>query len=442
MKEEVIFRMESAYREDFEVKSYHFGGPEKTMCIIGNMRGNEIQQLYIAGQMVRTLKRFEEEGRFIRRHGVTVIPCANPYSVNVGKRFWAMDNSDINRMYPGYNKGETTQRIAAGIFEKIQGYRFGVQFSSFYMPGDFVSHVRMMKTDYEDTGLAQLFGMPFVVLRKPVPFDTTTLNFNWQVWDTKAFSLYSRSTEKIDKKGADMAIAAVCRFLSRMNVLNYNVYGGYESSPRMADVSYNIPDLRPGEVFRVEQTIKRSRFIASVGHTPDVEEAKAFIEQIKAEFEDARHNCWAYCAGAAGSTDRIGASDDGEPHGTAGRPMLTAVTHSGIGEVTVVVTRYFGGILLGTGGLVKAYQSSVKMALEGVSTRVRTKTKRIKFSVEHRFVNQVLRKIEAVNGRILEKNFDMDADFDVEIPEDLAETFAKELEELTRGALLIEFVEE
>ena len=210
----------------------------------------------------------------------------------------------------------------------------------------------------------------------------------------------------------------------------------------MADVSYNIPDLRPGEVFRVEQTIKRSRFIASVGHTPDVEEAKAFIEQIKAEFEDARHNCWAYCAGAAGSTDRFGASDDGEPHGTAGRPMLTAVTHSGIGEVTVVVTRYFGGILLGTGGLVKAYQSSVKMALEGVPTRVRTKTKRIKFSVEHRFVNQVLRKIEAVNGRILEKNFDMDADFDVEIPEDLAETFAKELEELTRGALLIEFVEE
>lgn len=210
----------------------------------------------------------------------------------------------------------------------------------------------------------------------------------------------------------------------------------------MADVSYNIPDLRPGEVFRVEQTIKRSRFIASVGHTPGVEEAKAFIEQIKAEFEDARHNCWAYCAGAAGSTDRIGASDDGEPHGTAGRPMLTAVTHSGIGEVTVVVTRYFGGILLGTGGLVKAYQSSVKMALEAVPTRIRTKTKRIKFSVEHRFVNQVLRKIETANGRILEKNFDMDADFDVEIPADLAETFAKELEELTRGALLIEFVEE
>lgn len=230
MKEEVIYRMSSAYREDFEVRSFHFGGEEKTMCIIGNMRGNEIQQLYIAGQIVHTLKRFEEEGRFNRRHGVTVIPTANPYSVNIGKRFWAMDNSDINRMFPGYDKGETTQRIAAGIFEKIQGYKYGVQLSSFYMPGDFVSHVRMMRTNYEDTGLAQLFGLPFVVLRKPVPFDTTTLNFNWQVWDTKAFSLFSRSTDKIDKKGAQMAVSAVCRFLSRMNVLNYNVYGGYEST--------------------------------------------------------------------------------------------------------------------------------------------------------------------------------------------------------------------
>ncbi len=97
------------------------------------MRGNEIQQLYIAGQMVRTLKRFEEEGRFIRRHGVTVIPCANPYSVNVGKRFWAMDNSDINRMYPGYNKGETTQRIAAGIF-KDSGLPLRRAVFLFYMP--------------------------------------------------------------------------------------------------------------------------------------------------------------------------------------------------------------------------------------------------------------------------------------------------------------------
>lgn len=211
----------------------------------------------------------------------------------------------------------------------------------------------------------------------------------------------------------------------------------------MADVSYNIPDLRPGEVFRCRTDDKAQplyRFCRT--HSRVSKKQKLSSNKLKPNLKMPGTIAGLIVPEPPDLPIVSGASDDGEPHGTAGRPMLTAVTHSGIGEVTVVVTRYFGGILLGTGGLVKAYQSSVKMALEGVPTRVRTKTKRIKFSVEHRFVNQVLRKIEAVNGRILEKNFDMGADFDVEIPEDLAETFAKELEELTRGALLIEFVEE
>lgn len=210
----------------------------------------------------------------------------------------------------------------------------------------------------------------------------------------------------------------------------------------MAEVSYNVPDLAPGEFYRVEQIIKRSRFIASVAHTNSPEAAKAFIEKIKEEFADARHNCWAYCAGAAGSSDRIGASDDGEPHGTAGRPMLTAVTHSGIGEVTVVVTRYFGGILLGTGGLVKAYQSSAKMALEGVPLRVKTKCVKLKLSIEHRFVTILQRRLEEIDGRILAKEFGMDAVFDLEVPQNKAETFIKTIEELTKGALLVEEIKD
>ena len=230
MKRFCLYRTDSAYREPFEVEAYHFGGEDKTMCVIGSMRGNEIQQLYTASQLVKTLTALEKSHSINKSYGITVIPCANIYSVNIGKRFWAMDNSDINRMFPGYDLGETTQRIAAGIFEKIQGYKYGVQLSSFYLPGDFVAHVRMMRTQYEDASLAQLFGLPFVVLRKPVPYDTTTLNFNWQVWDTKAFSIYTRSTDSIDEKGARMAVNAVLRFLSRMNVVKYNIYGGYEST--------------------------------------------------------------------------------------------------------------------------------------------------------------------------------------------------------------------
>jgi hypothetical protein len=87
-----------------------------------------------------------------------------------------------------------------------------------------------METQFQDTGLAQLFGMPFVVLRKPVPFDTTTLNFNWQVWGTNAFSLYSAATDRIDPASAELAVSSVLRFLARMHVIQYNVYGGFEST--------------------------------------------------------------------------------------------------------------------------------------------------------------------------------------------------------------------
>lgn len=131
---------------------------------------------------------------------------------------------------------------------------------------------------------------------------------------------------------------------------------------------YLVPDLAPGEIHRVEDVIRRSRFIATFARASSTEEARDFLERIRAEHAQATHNCWAYVAGEPGSTAQVGASDDGEPKGTAGRPMLTALLHSGVGEVAVVVTRYFGGILLGTGGLVRAYQGSVKLGLETLPT--------------------------------------------------------------------------
>lgn len=132
----------------------------------------------------------ENHGFLQKGLSVTVIPSANPFSMNIGKRFWAMDDTDINRMFPGYNKGETTQRIAAGLFEKLQGYEYGIQMASFYMPGEFILHVRIVKTalDYADEG--KDFGLPYVSVSEPAPLDTTLLNYNWQNWNTKAFSLY------------------------------------------------------------------------------------------------------------------------------------------------------------------------------------------------------------------------------------------------------------
>jgi len=116
---------------------------------------------------------------------------------------------------------------------------------------------------------------------------------------------------------------------------------------------------------------QRSRFITSVAEVTSPEQAQSFISDIKHEFPDANHNCWAFLVGPPGSSDHTGLSDDGEPHGVAGRPMLTTLQHSGLGDTAVVVTRYFGGIKLGKGGMVKAYTAAVQTALEQLPRSVR-----------------------------------------------------------------------
>lgn len=230
MRKEVIYTLKNCYRNDLNIYGYHFGGGEPSACIVGAMRGNEIQQLYVCSQLVKTLKDLESRGEIVNDHEILVIPSVNHSSMNIGKRFWAADNTDINRMFPGYDQGETTQRIAAGVFETVQRYSYGIQFTSFYMQGDFVPHVRMMETGFQSPGLAKLFGLPYVVIRHPKPYDTTTLNYNWQIWNTNAFSVYTSGADLIDEKSARQAVSAVLRFLTKMGILRYTNHSGYLSS--------------------------------------------------------------------------------------------------------------------------------------------------------------------------------------------------------------------
>lgn len=116
------------------------------------------------------------------------------------------------------------------------------------------------------------------------------------------------------------------------------------------------------------EEIKKSQFITYLSHTEGMAQAKAFWAEIKARHPQARHYCWAAVAGSPNDSQQYGFSDDGEPSGTAGKPMLSYLLGSGLGEVSAVVVRYSGGILLGTGGLVKAYGNGVKQALAQVET--------------------------------------------------------------------------
>lgn len=232
MEKKCLFEIKGLYRDDFRVTGYEFGQGEESACILGNFRGNEYQQIYVCSQLVRRLKILEEQGRIKEGKKILVVPSLNPYSVNVKKRFWAVDNTDINRLFPGYNLGETTQRIADGIFQQVKDYKYGIQFASFYMPGTFMPHVRMMKTNtgYDDTDMATLFDLPYVVRRKVRPYDTTTLNYNWQIWETKAFSIYTTTTMRLDTISAEAAVKSVLGFLGKQGIIDYKKAGGYRSS--------------------------------------------------------------------------------------------------------------------------------------------------------------------------------------------------------------------
>jgi uncharacterized YigZ family protein len=193
----------------------------------------------------------------------------------------------------------------------------------------------------------------------------------------------------------------------------------------------------PAQVHRVEEEIDRSRFITTVAYTPTVEEARAFIAARRAEFDDATHNCWAYVVGPPGSTSHMGYSDDGEPHGTAGKPMAAVLQHSGIGDISAVVTRYFGGILLGKGGLVRAYSGGVKRALATLPLAEHILAVELLVVLDYGSVTPVQRLLPTFEAQVITEEYGADVTYHLQLPEEEAAELQRALVELTRGQVVI-----
>lgn len=189
--------------------------------------------------------------------------------------------------------------------------------------------------------------------------------------------------------------------------------------------------------FRLEEEIRRSRFITSLGHAPDRETARVFVEAIRREFPDATHHCWAYAAGVPGDTAAVGQSDDGEPHGTAGRPMLHQLLHGGVGEVVAVVSRYFGGVKLGTGGLVRAYQGGVGHALAVLPTVEKTVRVELDVTLDYPRSSRLYRLLEEYQASIVQEFFSEVAHFRLDLPDDLVDDFCEALRQATDGTAVI-----
>ncbi len=204
------------------------------------------------------------------------------------------------------------------------------------------------------------------------------------------------------------------------------------------DNRYPIPAAR----HRTAEEILRSRFITTVDFAPTVVEARRVIAAVSTEFADASHNCWAYVVGAPGSTAQIGMSDDGEPHGTAGRPMLTVLMHSGIGNICAVVTRYFGGTLLGKGGLVKAYSGGVQLALTTLPTTMQIPKARLTLLFDYGTVTPLQRLLPQYEVELLQDEYGTDVTYQVTLPVEQLVPFTQAVTELTNGQALIERIDE
>ena len=190
---------------------------------------------------------------------------------------------------------------------------------------------------------------------------------------------------------------------------------------------------------QAELVEKKSRFIATIRPVSSEEEAVAFIEEMKKKYYDARHNCSAFVIGSKGELTR--SSDDGEPSGTAGRPMLEVLTGSGIRNIAVVVTRYFGGVLLGTGGLVRAYSGAVKMALEQCETITRRYGVQMLIKTDYNGVGKIQYLLGSKDVVIQDSVYAADVQMIVLVPIEEYDRLCKELVEATNGRVGLEEVE-
>jgi len=197
----------------------------------------------------------------------------------------------------------------------------------------------------------------------------------------------------------------------------------------------------PAGFHRSEIEVQRSRFITNIEMVDSADAALTFIARIKQEFPDANHNCWAYLVGPPGSSDRIGLSDDGEPHGAAGKPMLTVLQHGNIGDIVAVVSRYFGGIKLGKGGMVKAYTEAVQTALEQLQRIEKIDWCELEISVDYALLGAIERLLPEFEANIENRSFTDQITLRLKLPNEQQERFRAELINLCAGKIVINTLE-
>lgn len=201
------------------------------------------------------------------------------------------------------------------------------------------------------------------------------------------------------------------------------------------------PYFVPAETASFCEEIKKSRFITYLAPVDGIQAARQFIQLMRDEHPDARHHCWAFVAGAPDDSQLLGFSDDGEPSGTAGKPMLAQLLGSGVGEVVAVGVRYYGGILLGTGGLVKAYGNGVQQALKILPTRLKVPMAAYRLSCEYGQLSMIEALVQQAGGKVVDAQYEANIQLTLQLPIAEVDRVANKLRDASRGTLLLSSIE-
>ena len=199
----------------------------------------------------------------------------------------------------------------------------------------------------------------------------------------------------------------------------------------MANQDYVIAS----EEIMFETTVNRSRFLCYLFPCNDNATFKQRLHQLQAEHPNANHHCYAFVTGAPTDSQKYGFSDDGEPSGTAGRPMLAVLQGSDIGEVAAIVVRYFGGVKLGTGGLQRAYGGAVRETLPLLPTEIKIATVVRQLTCSYQQVSDIQHLIKSTNTLIETEQYQENVNFVLAIPNDQLKLFEQQLLTLSCGAL-------
>jgi len=223
MVREILVQMTSPAGYPIHVVGFRFGEGRPKVAIVGGLRGDEVHQSYVVARLCAFLRREAEKNPGVIQGEILLVPLVNTFGFNVGYRFWPPDATDIDKMFPGFRFGETTQILAYSLFEKLKDADFGVHVTSLDPHQEYMALTTMYGSGLGNIEAGSYFGTHFLYVKDPKPFDTGSLLYNWQVWDVRALGLVGGKPSEIQQDLALEQTTAILRFLSKVGVLKLRV---------------------------------------------------------------------------------------------------------------------------------------------------------------------------------------------------------------------------